>query len=418
MSPNTLAPFGAASAGEWLSIAADTLSAAPESERTQQLTAIAFLTAALERQAELTAPSASALAPLRDALRQPPSPLVHLPTEHPAHEWLQLSALAEFLGEPALARIIVNAIAMHCGEHAATAPTTDDAWQREVLAICWCRRGRMSRLWGLVDDAEYCYTEGFTLVEAQPWRDARIAAALGLINIALARGNFPLAERRCTALLADPRACLAPAHGTAAYQMRAIAYRKRGRALDALLDSWRAYDLLGHADAFRAELVVTMAETALEVGDVPAAIAGFRNAQHEAVQTGAPLRVQAGAIIGLARAITACLLRDESATTRLTAHDIEDSRAALSALFAKPLAPRERVYALVAHAECLRRERTAHGAREVLLEAQELAQTHGYFDYQFRVDELLQGLATPSTVTAGWTEADRHPALARLAALT
>jgi hypothetical protein len=52
------------------------------------------------------------------------------------------------------------------------------------------------------------------------------------------------------------------------------------------------------------------------------------------------------------------------------------------------------------------------------LEAQELAQTHGYFDYQFRVDELLQGLATPSTVTAGWTEADRHPALARLAALT
>lgn len=418
MSPNTLAPFGAASAGEWLSIAADTLSAAPESERTQQLTAIAFLTAALERQAELTAPSASALAPLRDALRQPPSPLVHLPPAHPAHEWLQLSALAEFLGEPALARIIVNAIAMHCGEYAAAAPTTDDAWQREVLAICWCRRGRMSRLWGLVDDAEYCYTEGFTLVEAQPWRDARIAAALGLINIALARGNFPLAERRCTALLADPRACLAPAHGTAAYQMRAIAYRKRGRALDALLDSWRAYDLLGHADAFRAELVVTMAETALEVGDVPAAIAGFRNAQHEAVQTGAPLRVQAGAIIGLARAITACLLLDESATTRLTAHDIEDSRAALSALFAKPLAPRERVYALVAHAECLRRERNAHGAREVLLEAQELAQTHGYFDYQFRVDELLQGLATPSTVTAGWTEADRHPALARLAALT
>lgn len=443
MTPTIAVPSGASSASEWLTLSAGRLSAAPDAEKSAQLAAVAFLAASLERQWELTEPSANSLAPLEGAMRRLPAQTVHLSPAHPAYLWLQLSALAEFLGEPSLARIIVDAVATLSGEHQTPRRSNKAGMQSaerdEVLAICWCRRGRISRIAGTLDDAQYCYDEAVALVQHAPWRDARPAAELGRVNIAILRGNFPLAERLCTALLSEGQAQLTPLHATALYQMRAIAYRKRAKLLDALLDSWRAYDLMGHASAHRTELVVSMAETALEAGDTDAAIAGFRSALREAAATHAQLRVRAAATTGLARTINSCLLQGGTSASGVPSPLIRESIEALRTLLREKLDPRERVYALVTDAEWSIRESALDAARDALAKAQALAVAHAYFDYQFRIESLQGTLAEPRTnsqaeaasaatgsVTAGlvnevathtYGKPERHPALARLAAL-
>lgn len=424
MSSITPTRISASSASEWLSETAPLLIDAPDVARTDQLGAIAFLAAALERQTVLAAPPTHAMSALHDALEQIPAQLVHLPDSHAAHRWLQLSALAESLGEPALARVIINALAALLGEHAPTVAAVTDPLQCELLALCWTRRGRMSRVAGALDDAQACFEEAIALVAHQPWRDARSAAELGLANLAVAHGNYPRVDHQCSALLDRTDGALAPIHRVAAYQMRAIARRKRQRWLDALLDSWCAYDLLGHASAHRAELVVSMAETALEAGDLCAAVAGFGNARREAQSSGAQFRVQAAAITGLARTINACLHNGTPGAAALPATQVREARASLETLLNANLAPRERVYALITLGEWDLREQRGIEARAVLAEARALATTHAYFDYQFRADTLLELLDAPvadrgpaAPRAAVWQESERHPALARLAAL-
>jgi tetratricopeptide (TPR) repeat protein len=419
--------MGASSASEWLSAAAAPLSSGSDTHRTEQLATLAFLAASLERQSTLSAPSATLLAALRDALARVPAQLVHLPPTHAAHPWLHLSALAEFLGEPSLAGVILNALAELLGEHDTARGPHDDAYEAErceVLALCWTRRGRIARVAGALDDAQACFEEALTLIGDAPWRDARLAAELGLINLAVARGNYPLVEQQCSALLASAASRLASVHVAAVYQMRAIARRKRQNWLDALLDSWSAYDQLGHASAYRAELVVSMAETALEAGDLCAAAAGFNSAHQEALATGAQFRVQAAAITGRARTINSCLLAGTARTPAIPADQVESARQSLMALLDAPLAPRERVYALVTMAEWRLREQDIPGARAVLTEASTLAVEHAYFDYQFRTDTLLARLSAADAHSASatpresvWQEHERHPALVRLAEL-
>lgn len=419
--------ISASSASEWLSAAAVPLSSASDAHRTEQLVSLAFLAATLERQSTLTAPSSPLWEGLYDALARVPAQLVHLLPTHPAQPWLRLSALAEFLGEPSLAGVILNALTALLGEHDTARGPHDDAYEAErceVLAICWARRGRIARVAGALDDAQACFEEALALIGSAPWRDARLAAELGLINLSVARGNYPLVEQQCSALLASTAGLLAPVHAAAAYQMRAIARRKRRRWLDALLDSWSAYDQLGDASAHRAELVVSMAETALEVGDLYAAAAGFNNAYREALATGAQFRVQAAAITGRARTINSCLLGDAAPVLTVPAEEIENARQSLVALLSAPLAPRERAYALITMAEWQHREQDIAGAHTHLAEAGALAAEHDFFDYQFRTDTLRERLSaadaqhTPSARRASvWQEHERHPALVRLAAL-
>jgi tetratricopeptide (TPR) repeat protein len=427
MTSTTPTRIGASSATEWLSAVAVPLSSASDSHRTEQLVSLAFLAASLERQSTLTAPSSSLWGALHDALARVPSQLVHLPPTHAAHPWLHLSALAEFLGEPSLAGVILNALTALLGEHDTARGSYDDAYEAdrgEVLALCWARRGRISRVAGALDDAQACFEEALALIGDNPWRDARLAAELGLITLSVARGNYPLVEQQCSALLTGAAGHLAPVHVAAAYQMRAIARRKRQQWLEALLDSWSAYDLLGHASAYRAELVVSMAETALEAGDLCAAAAGFDNAHREALATGAQFRVQAAAITGRARTMNSCLLGDTARAHAVPADQVESARQSLVTLLSAPLAPRERAYALITMAEWQHREQDITGARAHLAEASALAVEHDYFDYQFRTDTLRARLSaadpqhTPSARFASeWQEHERHPALVRLAAL-
>ncbi len=427
------APFGAASASEWLSEAAPRLSASTAPEIASRLAQIAFLTAALERRYHLPELTDAMLGDLAAPLSALPQQLVHLPASHPAHRWFQLAALAEFHGEPQLSRLVTNAIADTLGEHDASraiecgfSPDERD----ELLALCLCRRGRVSRAAGALLDAQYHFEDAVALLGDRPWRDARIAAELGLANLAVSRGNYPQVFSRCSALLTDQQAAdaLGDVHRVALLQMRAIALRKRGAHLDALLDSWRAYDLLGSASEHRAELVVSMAETALEAGDLGAAQAAFANARREALATGAAPRVLAAAITGAARA-TVSRVRADAATG--SAIDLEQAAAApLVDLLQGTLAPRERVYALVTLAECRIAQGQPAAARALLHDASGIAAPHQFHDYTFRIDSLIEQISdTKKTQSQTFAaSANRpavpaatitgpHPALSRLHAL-
>lgn len=426
------APFGASSASEWLSLAASRLADA-DPEHADLLARIALLTAALERMYHLPDRAPSGFAALAPALSRVPDQLAHLPAQHPARRWFELAALAEFHGEAQLARVTINALADTLGEHdpvrALECGFTSHE-RDELLALCWCRRARLSRVAGALLDAQYHFEEALALVGERPWRDARLAAELGLANLAVSRGNYPQVERRCTALLSDVQAdsAMAPAHRVAAYQMRAIAHRKRGAFIEALLDSWSAYDLLGEASVHRVELVVSMAETALEAGDVGAARAAFSNARREATDTGAPLRVVAAAVTGYARA----LMRAPMVAADLEGAAVQPLRQLL-ADHASSLAPRERVYAMVTLAECRVAQGQLAEARTTLHEALPIAAAHTFNDHVFRIEALfdqlnamqansvakvgLEPTTGMSAVEGEPRDAERHPALYRLTAL-
>jgi len=173
------APFGAASASEWLSEAAPRLSASTAPEIASRLAQIAFLTAALERRYHLPELTDAMLGDLAAPLSALPQQLVHLPASHPAHRWFQLAALAEFHGEPQLSRLVTNAIADTLGEHDASraiecgfSPDERD----ELLALCLCRRGRVSRAAGALLDAQYHFEDAVALLGAD--RHARGRARL------------------------------------------------------------------------------------------------------------------------------------------------------------------------------------------------------------------------------------------------
>jgi hypothetical protein len=419
MTHSISAPIGASCAAEWLSHAAARLAAMP-TDVADVLTSVALLTATLERHPALVAPPAAPLAALRPAFAPLPVQLLCLPAEHPVGLWLQLSALAEHHGEPVLARLIVDALAERLGEHDAGRTTRADGYDHEraeLLALCWTRRGRMARVAGYLDDAQCHFEEALALTRGS-WRDARLAAELGLTNLAVARGNYPQVAARCTALLANSEASavLAPVHRVALYQMRAIASRKRGAFIDALLDSWHAYDLLGHASAHRAELIVSMAETALDCGDIAAAEAGFSSAEREALATGAPLRVQVAAVVGQARV---ALAHGTPALVHSAAQQLDQ-------LLRQPLAPRERAQALMTRAGCYQFTAEHALASATLGDARQLAAFHAFHDLSFGIESLGAniGHSTQAPILAHnskqqkatMTSFGRHPALARFCA--
>lgn len=383
--------------------------ARPESQA-DALATIACLTATLEHRDVVERPSPATMVTLAPWLAQLPGQVVHLQPAHPVAEWLQLSALAEHLGEAALARVIIDVVAERLGEHHPARRrqcAIPDHERRELLALCWTRRGRIARLAGGLHDARACYEEALTL-GGHHWRDARLAAELGLANLAVSRGNYPEVLARCSAMLADPDAApaLADVHRVALYQMRAIALRRRGALLDALLDGWRAYDLLGHASAHRAELLVSMAETALESADATAARAAFTHAEGEARATAAPLRVVAAAITGRARAALV-EAHARSGVGAVAADALARATAALEQLLTEPLAPRELALALLTLAECHQALGAVVGAAEALARAERLASHHDFHDLQFRAEALRTALTRAADASAA---ADGHTA--------
>lgn len=366
---------GHVAATDWLSDwsarhAADT--ADIDHERDELLGQLVFLASWLERADQLPPMPAAYWAALAEPCTRFPHQLHTIDHDTPVAQWLLAAALAEFLGEGALGWIMISAL-MPLVQH-----------DTEVLAICHNRRGRIARLSGQLDDAELHYRDALRLADTHPARDAWPMAMIGLINVAIDRGNFPAAERQVRRMLV-PDAGVLPVYRVGAWLSLSLVRRKRGDFLDAMLSAWNAYDLLPDGSPQRTEMVISLAECALALGDLPAAAQGFALAHRDAQSW----RIRVSAATGLTQ-------------SRLPAAHDAAGRAALrdacthlhNALKAN-LAPQERVLALLTYTDAMALLNDMTAARASLQEARALADAHAYHEYQFRVDALTAQLDAP-----------------------
>lgn len=385
----------------------------------------------------LAPPRPAVFAMLRLGLEELPPQWHYLPNG-PTAQWLLLVSLAEHRGAWRLAGLLLTQLerlltgstpsvastAAHeiIADGVAAAPSA-----AESLALCWTRRGRIARMAGQLADAAHWYAAALRSVSRLGWQDARPQAHLGLAALALTRGNVPAAERALRPLLAV-RLRLPALYQIPAHQLIAVAKRKRGLPLDALLHAWAAFDLLKHDDFRRDQLVCTMSEIALEAGDPEAALRGFRVVL-ASQQT--PL-VRLPALYGIARVL------------RLSPQCAEDSQQLATTCLAdvahwltRTLAPSDVVLLHMTRAELWTVLGDHVAALDAWTSAGTVAERAGLFERQFTIaairDQLARESAAPTlgtapgdahaNVTAARRERtvrsapQRHPALRRLLTL-
>jgi tetratricopeptide (TPR) repeat protein len=342
------------------------------------LGAIALLSSELEWLPTFEAPRAELFAALEGELAGVPPQSAHVDPSGAFARWMAVAALAEHHGEPRLAQLIVDRVADLVQSSADVGQDAPDDWRAEALGLCWCRRGRLSRVAGDHDDAVECYRQAARLASALPWRDARPQAQLGLAAVAAVRGNWPEVGRRMRAMLNTPS--LADVYRIPAHQMLALAERKKGDLIDALLHSWAAFDILAHDDFRRQELMLTMGEIAADLGNVEAAVHAF----DEVATVSAHLRLRSSAMVG---GLRASLRRSSGPAAQL-----RERIAALRALVQEPLAPRDEVMVLIAMAEGALQLGETSDVEGWLASAGPLAHHHGFNEQQFRIEALLEQL--------------------------
>lgn len=345
---------------------------AAEHANDRALGLLTFLAADLERSSGLIQPRLSLLAAVHEDVAEVPMEYAFVHPSTAFFRWMQLSALAEQLAEPRLARLIVELVSerLESGVDAA-----------ELEALCACRRGRIARMNGDLDVAEAHYQEAARVVRRLPWRDARPRAELGLATLAGARGNYPAVRTIVTRLLAH-RPRVHAAHRLVTYQISAIARRKSGDFLGSLLDNWSAFDLCASDDPRRNELVVVMAETALDIGDGAAATRAFASVTLERL----PLRLQASVHIGHLRAalLNPHALQGAATGTPSMKRLERQARAVLE----QPLGPQDRTRVLLALAEAAVRRESVAEVRDWLDQATALATAHGYHEYLHWIEAI------------------------------
>lgn len=340
---------------------------------------LAFLSAWLDRADMLPPLSADHRETLAEPCRRLPQQTHFVSADTPVHAWLEAAALAEFLGEGALGRLLVDGIAQHVHH------------DPELLALCECRRGRIARLAGRLDDAALHYRAALRRTAERPARDAWPLAMSGLSNVHIDQGNFPAAERRLRALLDPTRGVLA-AHRVNGWLGLALVRRKRHDPLDAMLCAWNAFDLIPVDRPERIDLLVSLAEAAIDCGDLPAATNGFRQAWNGAASD----RLRVAAATGLVRsAVHLLALSPPSAPAPIDT--LLESVALLDQILQARLAPQERTLALLVRVEAAlaeparahqRSSRDASRVQAWLTEAQTLAEAHGYHEYVFHAESL------------------------------
>ncbi|MES2522564.1 MAG: hypothetical protein V4617_07710 [Gemmatimonadota bacterium] len=376
---------------------------------------VAFLLADLERDAHLSEPHPDLIRALNVELRTVPMEYAFVSASSPFYRWMQLSALAEQLAQPQLATLVLDLVTERL-------PVGEDAAESE--ALCWCRRGRIARVLGDLHDAETWYRSAIDRVRGRPWRDARPRAELGLATLAGVRGNYPEVRVGVQRVLTH-RPRVHAMHRIVAYQLSAIARRKAHDFLGSLLDNWRAFDLTAPEDPSRDELVLVMAETALELGDPDAAYRAFDSLRNHTL----PLRLEASMHIGLLRAalrLDASGVPDELSRRKMLAME-----AAVQTLTTRPLGPQDLARALLSLIEAAIQRRDMAAARHRVTQVEALVAQHGYHEYSHRLGQLvaeievlsgacLSGARPPVTAIAptGLRGASNNKALVRLRRLT
>ena len=366
--------------------------AASIADHEQELGVLAVLAAQINQDAALRPPAAALTAQLASALAAMPPHAEGLHPDCDVSQWMNISALCELHHAADLARLILNALEARLTE--AVAEQSGATSVTEVRGLFWARRGRVSRTEGQLDDAWEWYESARRLVRSLPWRDAAPHAALGLSVLAMHRGNLPGGARRASAVLAH-RPLALPMYRVQAHQIRAHTLRRKGQLLDALLHSWQAYDLLPEADVRQFELLIMMAEIAVDYGDWVAAQAGFLAAATAKV----PSRVRVPALVGLVDGFRRLGDRsDVGGEVRRQEWIQALENAAVGTLF-----PAERVLAAMCLAEtCIDMHQRDEATRWIDL-LEEVSVRHGFNEKALRAETLrglLAGLAPDNAGTA------------------
>jgi len=354
---------------------------------------------------------------LADALATLPTQLSAVSGESVFGQWLAIAGLAEQRELHEAARGTIDAV-RHAVERA-DASVVGSTQALEWRAICWTRRGRISRICGHHEDAFECYAQASRLVRSLPWSDARPLAELGLAALSAARGNYPMVARHATLVLKH-RPVLSVVHRFGAHLMMALAQRKRGELIDALLHGWAAIDMVPTGDVRALEVMLSLAEIAIELRDVRAAEVVFASV----LEHSSPLRVRVSALAG---AVASCVrLPSENIRTEIGTR-LNRYRALLLQLLELRLAPRDECRTLFALAEIHRHEADLSGAADLTERAGSVARKFGFFEQQFRLDEFeTQLMRSPFADSVRSFDAGdesfppipahsvRHPALSRL----
>lgn len=267
---------------------------------------------------------------------------------HRAHDWLECVSLADYLGDFDLAWALLDEIERLLRADFPRALERDrnvdasTADARNLLAISYARRGRVTRQRGDTDAARDWYLEGLRIVAGAPEEDGWAQCAIGLAACAHLMGNFPEAMRWSTQVLrvspppADTEQC-------SAHHIMAACFRRRGDLAKALGHAWAAYDLVDAEDDRRVQCLIGVSEIALEMGHIDAAENGFQ----VVLEQPQPERLRIPARIGMLSASVARWTQAITPDVRLVRQRIETLLTEVRAC----QSPFERANALVAALE-------------------------------------------------------------------
>ncbi len=348
--------------------------------------AVTLLALELEQSETLALPTPALWDALRPALQEMPrqyaGPLAANP--EPFWMWLDIAAVVEFRGDPALAHVLTRRL-LHLST---TGRQQDDPVTRLYRGLCCARLGRIARTVGQGEDARAWYTDAMRLSSGAATTDPLYQGMLGMATTAIAAGNFPEAERWLRQLLRDGDSVSA-AYRLPAHQQLAMTNRKRGRWVEALLESWAAYDLLEPDDAREGSLRVTLAEIACELGAYNEAA----HAVHPVLTAKAPARVLAPAYIVALKIACCAPMALEHGTMQPG-----DVRAAAERILTTRIAPTEETALRIALADAYEALGDTLTARGHLLAALALAEQHKLHERTFALIGRLEVAATLATV--------------------
>lgn len=346
---------------------------------------------------ELPAVASEALTHLVEQLQPQIGPLG---ADERVRSWINAAAIIEAHGFHDLAVDLIE------GLRRLVVRGRDDDEGRAFDAFLWTRRGRIARLAAQLDDAEECYREALRRTPrsrtALWWADVVSNAWIGLSVLAAGRGNYPVAQQEARKLLIPQ---IPPTQQVQGHLLLGLILRKRGKPGAALAHVWRAFDLLDSADPRRADVLVTLAEIAAEVGEWEGAL----HAQLAALALPILPRVAAAALSGVLNVLAHPGARKSRAAETIIARSAWAQRTLTH--------PRERttVERLEDHAKASLRDShvghatlTAHDKASLALSLAELIAADG------RYNEASEWLTFVETLSVSHGFNERHFQIAAL----